>query len=125
MSGKQRRLQFVECPNDISGMIVAAKFADIALLLIDGSYGFKMGRGGQIESMLCRLVVMGGDGDGGLVENESLVEAYICGGGGGRRWLGSVFWRRRCRVVFWGRKRRVVCGEGDGVFVVEVLRSGF
>lgn len=40
--GKQRRLQFVECPNDINGMIDCAKFADLALLLIDGSYGFEM-----------------------------------------------------------------------------------
>ena len=40
--GKQRRVQFVECPNDINGMIDAAKFADLALLLIDGSYGFEM-----------------------------------------------------------------------------------
>uniref|UniRef100_A0A6N2LU03 Bms1-type G domain-containing protein n=1 Tax=Salix viminalis TaxID=40686 RepID=A0A6N2LU03_SALVM len=31
-----------ECPNDINGMIDAAKFADLALLLIDGSYGFEM-----------------------------------------------------------------------------------
>ncbi|XP_076953784.1 uncharacterized protein LOC143627967 [Bidens hawaiensis] len=42
VSGKQRRLQFVECPNDIYGMIDAAKYADLALLLIDGSYGFEM-----------------------------------------------------------------------------------
>ena len=42
MSGKQRRVQFVECPNDINGMIDAAKFADLTLLLIDGSYGFEM-----------------------------------------------------------------------------------
>ncbi|KAI4368302.1 hypothetical protein MLD38_016876 [Melastoma candidum] len=42
VSGKQRRLQFVECPNNINGMIDAAKFADLALLLIDGSYGFEM-----------------------------------------------------------------------------------
>ncbi|KAF6149025.1 hypothetical protein GIB67_030492 [Kingdonia uniflora] len=42
VSGKQRRLQFVECPNDINGMIDAAKFADVALLLIDGSFGFEM-----------------------------------------------------------------------------------
>lgn len=40
--GKQRRLQFVECPNDINGMIDSAKFADLVLLLIDGSYGFEM-----------------------------------------------------------------------------------
>ncbi|KAL6556633.1 Glycoside hydrolase 2 (Mannanase, beta-galactosidase) [Orobanche gracilis] len=39
---KRRRLQFVECPNDINGMIDCAKFADLALLLIDGSYGFEM-----------------------------------------------------------------------------------
>eukprot|EP00262_Sarcandra_glabra_P007420 TRINITY_DN2021_c0_g1_i3.p1 TRINITY_DN2021_c0_g1~~TRINITY_DN2021_c0_g1_i3.p1 ORF type:complete len:174 (+),score=37.83 TRINITY_DN2021_c0_g1_i3:358-879(+) len=43
VSGKQRRLQLVECPNDINGMIDAAKFADVALLLIDGSNGFEMG----------------------------------------------------------------------------------
>lgn len=42
VSGKKRRVQFVECPNDINGMIDAAKFADLALLLIDGSYGFEM-----------------------------------------------------------------------------------
>ncbi|KAJ9185011.1 hypothetical protein P3X46_004691 [Hevea brasiliensis] len=42
VSGKQRRVQFVECPNDINGMIDAAKYADLALLLIDGSYGFEM-----------------------------------------------------------------------------------
>lgn len=42
VSGKQRRVQFVECPNDVNGMIDAAKCADLALLLIDGSYGFEM-----------------------------------------------------------------------------------
>ncbi|KAL6012118.1 Glycoside hydrolase 2 (Mannanase, beta-galactosidase) [Asimina triloba] len=45
VSGKKRRLQFVECPNDINGMIDAAKCADLALLLIDGSFGFEMHRG--------------------------------------------------------------------------------
>jgi len=35
-------LQFVECPNDINGMIDAVKFADLTLLLNDGSYGFEM-----------------------------------------------------------------------------------
>ncbi|CAL5389306.1 unnamed protein product [Camellia sinensis] len=40
--GKEAKAQFVECPNDINGMIDAAKFADLALLLIDGSYGFEM-----------------------------------------------------------------------------------
>ncbi|MCL7025884.1 hypothetical protein MKW94_018864, partial [Papaver nudicaule] len=42
VSGKQRRLQFVECPNDLDGMIDAAKYADVALLLIDGRNGFQM-----------------------------------------------------------------------------------
>ncbi|KAJ4850913.1 hypothetical protein Tsubulata_046118 [Turnera subulata] len=42
VSGKQRRVQFVECPNDINCMIDAAKFADLALLLVDASYGFEM-----------------------------------------------------------------------------------
>ncbi|URE32774.1 Ribosome biogenesis protein BMS1, partial [Musa troglodytarum] len=42
VSGKQRRVQFLECPNDINGMIDAAKIADLALLLVDGSYGFEM-----------------------------------------------------------------------------------
>ncbi|XP_074316267.1 uncharacterized protein LOC141652621 [Silene latifolia] len=42
VSGKLRRLQFVECPNDMNAMIDCAKFADLALLLVDGSYGFEM-----------------------------------------------------------------------------------
>ncbi|KAI3843471.1 hypothetical protein MKW92_000623 [Papaver armeniacum] len=39
-SGMKRRLQFVECPDDINGMIDAAKYADVALLLIDAIHGF-------------------------------------------------------------------------------------
>ncbi|KAK1274346.1 hypothetical protein QJS04_geneDACA012417 [Acorus gramineus] len=42
VTGKQRRIQLVECPNDVNGMIDAAKYADVVLLLIDGSYGFEM-----------------------------------------------------------------------------------
>ncbi|KAJ7542996.1 hypothetical protein O6H91_09G021300 [Diphasiastrum complanatum] len=42
VSGKHRRLQLVECANDVNAMIDAAKFADLVLLLIDGSYGFEM-----------------------------------------------------------------------------------
>ena len=41
MSGKQRWVQFVECSNDINGLIDATKFVDLELL-IDGSYGFEM-----------------------------------------------------------------------------------
>ncbi|KAI3871882.1 hypothetical protein MKX03_012918 [Papaver bracteatum] len=37
----RRRLQFVECPDDINGMIDAAKYADLVLLLVDASYGFE------------------------------------------------------------------------------------
>jgi len=33
---------FVECPSDLNGMIDAAKYADLVLLLIDGSFGFEM-----------------------------------------------------------------------------------
>ncbi|CAH8391677.1 unnamed protein product [Eruca vesicaria subsp. sativa] len=42
VQGKKQRIQFVECPNDINGMVDCAKVADLALLLIDGSYGFEM-----------------------------------------------------------------------------------
>ncbi|KAI3862030.1 hypothetical protein MKW92_016334, partial [Papaver armeniacum] len=39
--GCHRRLQFVECPDDINAMIDAAKYADLVLLLVDASYGFE------------------------------------------------------------------------------------
>ena len=35
-------MTFVECPSDLNGMIDAAKYADLVLLLIDGSFGFEM-----------------------------------------------------------------------------------
>eukprot|EP00249_Psilotum_nudum_P026648 c33049_g1_i1 orf=102-575(+) len=35
VSGKRRRLQLVECVNDMNAMIDAAKFADLVLLIID------------------------------------------------------------------------------------------
>lgn len=40
--GKQQRLTFVECPNDLTAMADVAKVADIALLVIDASFGFEM-----------------------------------------------------------------------------------
>jgi ribosome biogenesis protein BMS1 len=40
--GKQRRLMFVEVPNDINAMIDIAKVADLVLLLIDAKFGFEM-----------------------------------------------------------------------------------
>jgi ribosome biogenesis protein BMS1 len=42
VSGKKRRLTFVECNNDLNSMIDIGKIADLVLLLIDGSFGFEM-----------------------------------------------------------------------------------
>eukprot|EP00891_Asterochloris_glomerata_P004383 jgi/Astpho2/4383/e_gw1.00067.3.1_t len=42
VAGKTRRLTFVECPQDLNGMIDAAKYADLVLLMIDGGFGFEM-----------------------------------------------------------------------------------
>lgn len=41
-AGKNKRVTFIECPNDINAMIDLAKIADLALLLIDASVGFEM-----------------------------------------------------------------------------------
>ncbi|KAI3971665.1 hypothetical protein MKW92_052205 [Papaver armeniacum] len=38
----RRRIQFVECPNNVNGMIDAAKYADAVIFLIDTRYGFEM-----------------------------------------------------------------------------------
>lgn len=42
ISGKKRRLTFIECNNDINSMIDVAKVADLVLLIIDASFGFEM-----------------------------------------------------------------------------------
>ncbi|CAG9466424.1 unnamed protein product [Pedinophyceae sp. YPF-701] len=42
VSGKQRRLTFVECPQGMAAMMDAAKYADLVLLVVDGSFGFEM-----------------------------------------------------------------------------------
>ncbi|OBZ71078.1 Ribosome biogenesis protein bms1 [Grifola frondosa] len=42
VSGKKKRITFVECNNDLNSMIDIAKIADLVLLMIDGSYGFEM-----------------------------------------------------------------------------------
>lgn len=42
ISGKKRRITFMECNNDINSMIDIAKVADLVLLLIDASFGFEM-----------------------------------------------------------------------------------
>ncbi|KAF9220471.1 DUF663-domain-containing protein [Gyrodon lividus] len=42
VSGKKRRLTFIECNNDLNSMIDIGKVADLVLLMIDASYGFEM-----------------------------------------------------------------------------------
>ena len=44
ISGKKRRVTFIEVPNDINGMVDVAKVADLVLLLIDAHFGFEMVR---------------------------------------------------------------------------------
>ena len=41
-AGKTRRITFIECPPDLHGMLDAAKYADLVLLMIDGAFGFEM-----------------------------------------------------------------------------------
>ncbi|KAG2495424.1 hypothetical protein HYH03_006371 [Edaphochlamys debaryana] len=42
VAGKKRRITLVECPSDLCGMMDAAKYADLVLLMIDGAFGFEM-----------------------------------------------------------------------------------
>ncbi|KAE8257756.1 hypothetical protein A4X13_0g2140 [Tilletia indica] len=42
VTGKKRRVTFIECNNDINSMIDIGKVADLILLMIDGSFGFEM-----------------------------------------------------------------------------------
>jgi ribosome biogenesis protein BMS1 len=42
VSGKRRRLTFMEVANDLNSMIDAAKVADLVLLLVDGNFGLEM-----------------------------------------------------------------------------------
>ncbi len=42
VANKRRRLTFVECPDDIHAMLDLAKVADLALLMVDASFGFEM-----------------------------------------------------------------------------------
>ena len=44
VSGKKKRITFIECNNDLNSMIDIGKVADLVLLMIDGSYGFEMVR---------------------------------------------------------------------------------
>ncbi|KIJ54976.1 hypothetical protein M422DRAFT_153111 [Sphaerobolus stellatus SS14] len=42
VTGKKRRLTFIECNNDLNSMIDIGKVADLVLLMVDGSFGFEM-----------------------------------------------------------------------------------
>ncbi|KAG5892002.1 hypothetical protein JTB14_007750 [Gonioctena quinquepunctata] len=42
VTGKKRRITFIECNNDVSSMIDLSKVADLVLLLCDASFGFEM-----------------------------------------------------------------------------------
>ncbi|ODV96817.1 hypothetical protein PACTADRAFT_48627 [Pachysolen tannophilus NRRL Y-2460] len=42
VSGKRRRLTFIEVTNDLNSMIDIAKIADLVLLMIDGNFGLEM-----------------------------------------------------------------------------------
>lgn len=42
VSGKTRRITFVECGNDLNSMVDCGKVIDLVLLMIDGSFGFEM-----------------------------------------------------------------------------------
>eukprot|EP00755_Sulcionema_specki_P006670 Sspe_Gene.36099::Locus_17467_Transcript_1_1_Confidence_1.000_Length_1973::g.36099::m.36099/K14569/BMS1; ribosome biogenesis protein BMS1 len=42
VAGKQRRITFIECPNDIHAMCDVARVADLVLLMVDASFGFEM-----------------------------------------------------------------------------------
>ncbi|KAJ1455713.1 hypothetical protein M885DRAFT_616973 [Pelagophyceae sp. CCMP2097] len=42
VSGRDRRLTFIEVPDDVSAMIDVGKVADLVLLMIDASFGFEM-----------------------------------------------------------------------------------
>jgi ribosome biogenesis protein BMS1 len=42
VSGKARRLTFVECANNLAAMVDLGKTADLVLLLVDASVGFEL-----------------------------------------------------------------------------------
>ena len=70
IAGKQRRLTFVECPQGLSAMIDAAKYADLVLLLIDGGFGFEM-ETFEFLNLLQVCGVRGGGGGGGSVGRQA------------------------------------------------------
>lgn len=63
VTSKSRRVTFFECPNDLNAMIDLAKIADLALLMVDGAYGFEMETFEFLNILQVRGVRGGGDGD--------------------------------------------------------------
>lgn len=51
VSGKNRRITFQECPDDLCGMVDLAKVADLVLLVVDGRYNllFKLDNSSRRE----------------------------------------------------------------------------
>jgi ribosome biogenesis protein BMS1 len=42
VTGKNKRITFLECPNDTAAMLDCAKVADLVLLCVDAKFGFEM-----------------------------------------------------------------------------------
>jgi ribosome biogenesis protein BMS1 len=42
VAGKNKRITFMECPNDTAAMLDCAKIADLVLLCVDAKFGFEM-----------------------------------------------------------------------------------
>ncbi|KAF9870091.1 AARP2CN domain-containing protein [Colletotrichum karsti] len=42
VTSKKQRLTFIECPNDLEGMVDICKVADLVINLLDANYGFEM-----------------------------------------------------------------------------------
>jgi ribosome biogenesis protein BMS1 len=42
VTGKFKRVTFIECPNDVPAMLDCAKIADLVLLCVDANFGFEM-----------------------------------------------------------------------------------
>ena len=42
ITGKEKRVTFLECPNDTCAMIDVAKVVDLVLLVVDAKFGFEM-----------------------------------------------------------------------------------
>ncbi|RLN57780.1 hypothetical protein BBP00_00007349 [Phytophthora kernoviae] len=75
VSGKDRRITFFECPNDLNAMIDLAKIADLVLLLVDASFGFEM----ETFEFLNILQVVGFPKRNPLVDRRVTLYGYLRG----------------------------------------------